>query len=204
MSFNKYELIETKFFRRYNSPRNLIYDFYEFYKDFPESQVFKPEQFGMTYMDVSNCIYSFSSKMVALDSKMWKTGDLDDLIWDRYLREKLHIENKWICPTVFVYILLCITWIILILTGSGDLGWLFWIGLPFIIFQLIVYYFIAIYVLQFIIVLIHNLIIGYKKDKIIKRFKTNEIYTIIKAQDRYKSKMKDIEDKSKVVVPFDF
>ena len=182
-SYKKYDNYDLMALRNYNNACERVRELKKFYQDFPNSKVFQPEQFGLSWEDIRKHLDIFYNKMIDQESKRWRTNGA--FIWDGYFRSKYDIEEKWKCPTLFVGILLYLIWAIVVITLGVNINWFqFLLLFIFVVPEFIFGYIILVYIVQYILVTIQNTIITRKQNKITKWFMTTDTYTIMKAQNR--------------------
>lgn len=186
-SYKKYDYYDLMTLRSYNNACDRVRELQKFYQDFPNSKVFQPEQFGLSWEDIHKDLDIFYNKMIDQESKRWRINGV--FIWDGYFRSKFDIEEKWNCPTLFVGILLYLIWAIVFITldvthGSNINGFQTLLVCIFVIPDFILGYIVLAYIVQYILVIIQYIIITRKQNKITKWFMTTDTYTIMKAQNR--------------------
>ena len=182
-SYKKYDNYDLMTLRNYNNACERVRELKKFYQDFPNSKVFQPEQFGLSWEDIRKHLDIFYNKMIDQESKRWRTNGA--FIGDGYFRSKYDIEEKWKCPTLFVGILLYLIWAIVVITLGVNINWFqFLLLFIFVLPEFIFGYIILVYIVQYILVTIQNTIITRKQNKITKWFMTTDTYTIMKAQNR--------------------
>lgn len=190
-SYKKYDFYDLATLKSYNNARDKVCELQKFYQDYPDSKVFQPEQFGLSWNDIHNCIDTFYSKMIAQESKRWRMNGA--LIWDGYFRSKFKVEEKWKCPTLFVGVLLYFVWAIIVLSLGVNIEWYqFLLIFIFVIPEFALGYLLSAYVVQLLMVIIQGTVISHKQNKIIKWFMTTEAYTIIKAQNRVRDRIDEL------------
>ena len=91
-SYKKYDNYDLMTLRNYNNACERVRELKKFYQDFPNSKVFQPEQFGLSWEDIRKHLDIFYNKMIDQESKRWRTNGA--FIWDGYFRSKYDIEEK--------------------------------------------------------------------------------------------------------------